>query len=430
MRGETILPKERHLLAIPLIALVGVVLLCWLFSQAMPTIAIDINLVESPMATSIETSLRVGLDSSQCSEEKKLIVEPGTTVVYCYYVKNSGTENLIGHTVYDDQFGRVLENTPFVLAPEEPIFFTITRPIEQTTTNLAIWTSYLEGSELPSGALPSAPNATNSVQDEDTVTVYVPTFDFNVTVGTNADECGTQTSIDVLPGTPVYYCYKAINTSQIPIMLHRLSTNARTILEDPSQSLTPGEQFTYGPANIYIAKDSLTESLTWVAEALDTTGNRTAIEGVANTTVRINVAGIETGKHVGLSNDECQPGPLTLTITLTVQPIEPVQVVYCYFVNNTGQVTLRDHRVEDSEEGALIERQNQVIEPGGGVGFNITKTILDSNTPLTANNILTSTVSWYVSITDTFVLSATDNVTINLNIVSEVENLYLPVVHR
>ena len=386
------------------------------------------------LAAAIETSLRVGLDPSLCAEESTITVPPGTIVVYCYYVKNIGTETLIAHTVIDSQLGKVLPLTPFELIPEKPILFTVTQPVYETTTHLASWTSLLEGTDIDDKL-----DAGNSVNSTGSATVYVPTFVFTATVGTKKDECATTTSIDVEFGTPVYYCYTAQNTSNIPISLGSLTgANTRSIFQEPtSHRLDPGEKIiTYGPnANITDiisiedtdkAEQSLIEQLKWQAEAVDI-----SVKSEAIAEVQVNVARIEVKTQVGLTTAECQPGPINVDIIIGPSPVEPVQVVYCYFLTNNGQLTLNDHRVEDSQVGTLLKDRTEPVAPGVTINFNITKTIFDANTPLPLSDVLTSTITWRLSNGDTFALSAQDTVTVSLSITDLLpERLFLPLVQR
>jgi len=478
MEGVLILGKITRLFGIPLVALFGVAIVCWLFLQTSLTtekilirssmqleaatqfatsnepirlisvdsepsiddLGVDSLTLARPVNSldaAIEMSVRVGLDPSRCAEEDKLIVEAGTIVVYCYYITNIGTEQLIGHTVLDLQAGLILPPTPFDLAPELPILFTTTRAVNETTTNFATWTAFRVGANITF----DKPNPDNSVDASSSATVYVPTFAFTATVGVNQGECAKTTSVDVLPGTPVYYCYIAVNTSGISISLGALTTgNARTILqEDFAHTLAPGERIiTYGPdANIIDIEDrseantSSTEQLTWFAEALDSVGEPTDIKGSATTKAQVNVANIEMNILLGLTSQDCEQGPLTIDIAIGPKPVVPVHVVYCYTLTNNGKTPLRNHQIEDRQAGILVQNQAVLVNPGVTIGFNITKTIFDENTPLPLPEVLTNTITWRTSITESFVLSTQESATVRLNIIDlPSERLFLPLIQK
>ena len=76
-----------------------------------------------------------------------------------------------------------------------------------------------------------------------TVTVAIPeTISLVKTVGTTAGECATTTTVSVVSGTTVYYCYTVTNDTQSTLATHSLTDDQLgDLLTDEAADLPPGE---------------------------------------------------------------------------------------------------------------------------------------------------------------------------------------------
>jgi len=170
----------------------------------------------------------VGLDPHTCASSEVITVPVGTQVTYCYRVKNTGDEDLVNHTVDDDQLGTILNNFSYMLIPDAGVFVTKTAQIDADTTNSATWTA-----ETAEGRAASS---------SDTATVYVtfPALALTKTVGLDPHACASTTYMRVTPGTPVTYCYRVENTGDVDLISHSLvDDQLGTILDHFSYTLAP-----------------------------------------------------------------------------------------------------------------------------------------------------------------------------------------------
>ena len=110
---------------------------------------------------SLAVTKTVGLDPAVCAATDAIVVEPGTPVTYCYTVRNTGELNLVTHDLVDDRLGSLLNDFPYILAPNATAFLTSTVVIDSAVVNTATWTAVTSG-----GAAASA---------SDTATVSLPT---------------------------------------------------------------------------------------------------------------------------------------------------------------------------------------------------------------------------------------------------------------
>ncbi|MCX6046022.1 MAG: hypothetical protein NT075_13005, partial [Chloroflexi bacterium] len=76
-----------------------------------------------------------------CTTHPSLHTPVSTTVVYCYTVKNTGSETLATHTLVDDKLGVILDQAPHELAPGASFSTTVTATLTISTSNVATWTA-------------------------------------------------------------------------------------------------------------------------------------------------------------------------------------------------------------------------------------------------------------------------------------------------
>ena len=77
----------------------------------------------------------------RCTTVAELKVPVGTTIVYCYTVRNNGSQAVTNHSLVDSHLGQLLTNAAFNLAPGATYSTTFTQTLSVTTTNVATWTA-------------------------------------------------------------------------------------------------------------------------------------------------------------------------------------------------------------------------------------------------------------------------------------------------
>lgn len=249
----------------------------------------------------IALSKTVGTNPDACATESAINVGRGEDVTYCYMVKNTGFVTLTLHTLDDSALGSILEDFPYTLAPGTAAFITRTVVIEGTTTNTAVWKAYNLGSTEVATATAEA-----------TVTVIPPSIVLTKTVGTDPDDCATESEIIVEKGTSVTYCYQVENTGLTALAFHTLEDSALgNVLKDFAYGLTPGSSV-FITATATITQDT-TNTATWTAF---TTEPMEVVTATAQATVRIAGPHIQVDAAsltVSLEPDEQTTRPLTIS---------------------------------------------------------------------------------------------------------------------
>ena len=143
-----------------------------------------------------------------------------------------------------------------------------------------------------------------------------------------------------------------------------------------------------------------------------------------NIEARFHLDGDTGGHYAGLAIDDvtvtaCQPvapaitvdktvgtDPMTCASTGNISVWEGTAVTYCYTVQNTGDITLTNHMVVDSELGTLLSNLSYSLIPGATAYFTATTT-----PAATVTNIVT----WTASISGTQISAvANDNATVTV----------------
>ncbi len=186
------------------------------------------NAQSAEEVASLSLSKTVGTNSGVCATMDSITVGMETLVTYCYEATNTGNENLVLHTVIDDDFGTLLSNFPYVLAPEASAFFTHTAAALQTANFAAKWRSATSG------------GVSAEYVDSAEVIVVTPSLEIKKTVGTDPSVCATTEVVYVPSGTQVTYCYEVTNTGMTDLVKHWLTDNELgSILNAFSYNLTP-----------------------------------------------------------------------------------------------------------------------------------------------------------------------------------------------
>lgn len=100
-------------------------------------------------AITLSKTVGTNLDPNDCAVDETISVPAGTTVQYCYFVTNTGTEVLNFHTLVDDQLGVLFQDFPFVLNVGASAFATVQVQIDDTVTNNATWSAKISNTADP-----------------------------------------------------------------------------------------------------------------------------------------------------------------------------------------------------------------------------------------------------------------------------------------
>lgn len=95
----------------------------------------------SAHAVSILLTKTVGT-GPECATTNEITVPAGTQVTYCYTVGNTGSRNLITHTLVDDVLGTLVGPEAVIpLNVDQELTTTVSSVATQTVKNTAIWTA-------------------------------------------------------------------------------------------------------------------------------------------------------------------------------------------------------------------------------------------------------------------------------------------------
>ncbi len=218
----------------------------------------QVNVIDA----AISMTKTVGTQAGVCAATDSIQVDAGTTVYYCYTVENTGTTPLPLHDLVDDQLGAIFSGLAYDLQPGASVDtvtagLTISQVMTTTTTNSATWTAYNGG------------GVSVSATDTATVTVNNPAIELSITVGTQAGVCATTSSLEVDPGTLVYYCYTVENTGNVALPLHDLVDGSLApIFTGLAYDLLPGESVdtvAAGVTDSAVITADTTRTATWTA---------------------------------------------------------------------------------------------------------------------------------------------------------------------
>jgi uncharacterized repeat protein (TIGR01451 family) len=351
------------------------------------------------MEPNVHVNKTVGLTEETCQITDVINVVPGTEVVYCYDLMNTGTYTMTTHDLVDDQIGVLLDDFIYELGPGESVLITQSAVINEWVLNTAYYTATTEFG----GFEASAHNAA-------IVNVVNPAIEFDKTVGLDPNTCATTDSVTVLPGTDVTYCYSVFNSGDITLTVHDLvDSELGALLDGFVYDLAPG-------ASAY-----LTETAT-IDEDTENTATWTAwmdevfyAEATDTAFVEVIEPAIELVKTVGLDPNVCAT---TDVITVPVG----TDVTYCFTVMNTGDVTLTVHNLVDSELGNLLIGYGYDLGPGESV--YITETA-------TATADVTNTATWIAWVeAEGLYAEATDMATVHTYEVVTAYFYFLPVNYK
>ena len=284
-----------------------------------------------------------------CGPGSALSVVPGTDVHYCYEVTNTGQVTVTKHTLEDDQLGLLLDDAFFVLPPGESYTFSTTVEVTDDVTNFAVWTA--------DDGFGTADEASDSA----TVTTFDPEIVLSKTANTTPGICPGGNSIQVIPGTPVNYCYEVTNTGLVTLTMHTLTDNKLGLLIPLNTAilLPPAASFTFSTTEVIT--QSVVNIGIWTAD--DDFGHLTGDNDSATVTVLMPT--IVLTKTVSAVPGICAP---TDVVTVTAGS----SVTYCYEIENTGLVTVTGHSLFDDVLGALFTDTLTTVGPGETMAYSTT----------------------------------------------------------
>lgn len=201
-----------------------------------------------------------------------------------------------------------------------------------------------------------------------------PSLTLTQTVGTDPLVYPTTDAITVTSGMSVTYFYVVQNTGNITLPLHTLQdTQFGTVIgPDYAYDLAPNEVLTVTASAVMT--QSVTNTSIWFATD---NGTNTA---TANDSATVNVLSpaITLTKTVGTV-----PGVCATTDEIEVD--SGTVVYYCYTVENTGDVALALHDLEDDQLGILLDGFAYDLAPGASVdtvtaGLTLSATITSTIT--------------------------------------------------
>jgi hypothetical protein len=241
-----------------------------------------------------------------------------------------------------------------------------------TTTNIVTWNATTNGD----------PGITVVATDTATVEV-LPNLGLTLTLGVGLTPftCATDTSLTVAPGTTVYYCYTATNTSDATLIYHEVNDGVLGLLPGFSVDLAPGGS-TNTRDNSIIISEVITAATTHSGEwfAMDRTERTTS--ATASATVLVGTPAIAVRKFVA-PVDAC-------STTSELVALAGSNAYFCVEITNTGDFTLTDHTINDPllninvtvpyllAPGASVVLSNDQIAALGPVAVtaNVTNTVI------------------------------------------------------
>ncbi len=351
----------------------------------------------------------VGVVPAVCATTQHINVLAGTQVFYCYSIENSGTVTLTHHTITDN--GGLVFDGPIEIVPGDSGFqLSAGVIINSSTVNTATWLATDAG-------VTNAISMTSAAE----VRVVAPALTITHTVGANANECATTSIFSAPYGSTVYFCLSLHNTGDITLTNHAINASALGLTGNFSLEIAPAATAiitnqtlsTLGLQPLFIQENVTTDIASKVSVTSSSSeGFPTTAQSQANVTVLPQSVIVEAKQTVGTDPKGCA---LTNNIGISSQ----TNVYYCLTLKNSGQATLREHRIVDpllALDGTIVHTlqtgESLVITNSVLAGFGLAERFGPIN--LTTNRLSTLTVTSK----DDKNISATAVVTANVRILA------------
>jgi hypothetical protein len=332
-----------------------------------PVVRVPVTMEILPPVPAISLAKTVGRDPGACATSDEVTVGAGEQVTYCYRVTNTGSVALGVHDLVDDHLGTLLDGLGFGLVPGASIFITETAVISLTTTNSAVWTAYNPGGidlvDSQDTAVVSVGTAPQIDVQPATLGSSQPTglqVDVSLTIA-NAGNANLEWSLVEESGS----LGRAVTPTPVPLLPQGqcVPGTVSWLAATPSSGLVGP----YGSNTVQVTFDSAGLGTGFYNATLCLTSN-----DVSDPTVRVPVTlqviatptpAIALGLTVGLQPNACSGTPSL------VLPAEGGNVTYCYWVQNTGNVSLNVHDLVDSAAGTLLTDYPYQLNPGASLAL-------------------------------------------------------------
>lgn len=183
----------------------------------------------APLALTVVKT--IGVDPGSCATDAYLLVEPGTTVYYCFTVVNNQPATLITHDVVDSQLGPIVTNLFLEVPVGTSTFITRSHTATANATNTVTWTAFTQQEATVAGTA--------------TATLEVGEAALTVTkLIAASDTCAGSASLTVPNGANVWYCIQITNSGDFTFTQHAIQDPQLEIDVLIEQQLAPGATVT------------------------------------------------------------------------------------------------------------------------------------------------------------------------------------------
>lgn len=181
--------------------------------------------------------------------------------------------------------------------------------------------------------------------------------DLRVTLSNQPNVCGTETTVTVVPNTPVTICYTLHNSGSMTLTRHTLSDTWVGQVLTNEELLLPGGD-TYVIKRTFVPPYPLSILASWTATSIQ------GEMGFAQATATVNVVNPKLGlvATVGKAANVC-----ATTKTVTINYGETV--TYCVTVTNQGDIPLDTHTLVDSVWGERFKNEARLLAPGATYSY-------------------------------------------------------------
>ena len=227
---------------------------------------VDITAVATDSATvfvpSIEMTATVGIDPDECAQSTSIYVPSGEVVYRCLTVKNIGRSTLTLHEATEGLTkadGTLLfDNRVYALKPQQQINSMALGLIMSETVTQTVHKSFVWRTATDLASIYATATATSAVK------IPLPRIAFSKTVGTKPDGCATTTEITVLANTPITYCYRVINSGDVPLAVQTVvDSELGTLISKTPLLLQPAQSGEFTIRRV--VTETMNSSATWYA---------------------------------------------------------------------------------------------------------------------------------------------------------------------
>jgi hypothetical protein len=205
-----------------------------------------------------------------------------------------------------------------------------------------------------------------------------PEILFEKRIGTSATTCGAGTTLDTLPGSTVYYCYRVTNNKAVPLQVESL-------VDDFVSAGNPGVPIPVSPGTIIPAKTNGQAGVLelpfngGITRAVTAgSGSSSAIVSTSST-ARLTLSTVEEAPAIIVEESTTEFRITAVSSRVTVGSVEADQaacstttianynfgssIFFCLTIQNTGQTTLTHHAVTFAGLNASVNLDNRPIGP-------------------------------------------------------------------